>query len=201
MGVDGTAQMTAEVLVIDEGESLLETIRAARAGDDAAFDEIMILTERRVAQIAWRILGDTEEVKDAIQETFLRVFRHLGRYDEKQDFFAWLSRIAVNASLDLHRRRKRRRWFEPLEQDAPSKATAADDELVHRSDLTLLRKAIDMLAPRERAAILLRDVEGLPTDEVAAALGNTVATVRVQLSRARVKLRKFVESLQKGRKS
>src|SRR5690349_18794023 len=107
-----TVPMTAEALVIDEPETtantpaLLQTIRAARSGDGAAFEEIMVLTQRRVAQISWRILGDAEEVKDAMQETFLRLFRYLGKYDEKKDFLAWLSRIAVNVCIDQRRRRK-----------------------------------------------------------------------------------------------
>lgn len=190
--------MTAEAVVIDERETrntpaLLETIRAARAGDSAAFEEIMILTERRVAQIAWRILGDTEEVKDAMQETFLRLFRHLGRFDERKDFVAWLARITVNVCIDL---RRRRRPSVPL-PDLPFDATSIEDDLIQRGNRALLGRAIDTLAPRERAAILLRDVEGLPTHEVAAALGNSVATVRVQLSRARAKLRRIIEGMKR----
>ena len=190
--------MTAEAFVIDERETgntpaLIETIRAARAGDNAAFEEIMVLTERRVAQIAWRILGDTEEVKDAMQETFLRVFRYLGRFDEKKDFTAWLARITVNVCIDLRRRRKPSVELSDVAFDAAS----AEDDLINRSNRALLGRAIDTLAPRERAAILLHDVEGLPTHEVAAALGNGVATVRVQLSRARAKLKKIVEGMKR----
>lgn len=198
------SKMTAEALVIDEKRAqttpaLLETIRAARAGDSAAFEEIMVLTERRVAQIAWRVLGDAEEVKDAMQDTFLRLFRHLGRYDGKHDFFAWLSRITVNVCLDMLRSRKRRRIFEPLDDvpAAASKDRPADVDLIRRGDLALLRRAIDSLPPQERTAILLKDVEGLSSEEVAAALGNRVTTVRVQLSRARVKLRDFVRGNQR----
>jgi len=192
-------QMTAEALVIDEreptanAEALLQTIRAARSGDSAAFEEIMVLTERRVAQISWRILGDAEEVKDAMQETFLRLFRYLGKYDEKKDFVAWLARIAVNVCIDL---RRRRRPSAPL-PELLSTAASVEDVLIERSNRALLTQAIDALAPRERAAILLRDVEGLPTEEVAAAMGNNVTTVRVQLSRARAKLRKIIEGMTK----
>ena len=191
--------MTAETLVIDEPETtantpaLLQTIRAARSGDGTAFEEIMVLTERRVAQIAWRILGDAEEVKDAMQETFLRLFRYLGKFDEKKDFVAWLSRITVNACIDLRRRRRPTAPLPELTFDAAS----IEEVLIQRSNRALLTQAIDALAPRERAAILLRDVEGLPTDEVAAAMGNNVATVRVQLSRARAKLRKIIEGMQR----
>src|SRR3989440_12710856 len=116
----------------------------------------MIATERRVATLAWRILGDAEEVKEALQETFLRLFRHLGRYDESRDFFAWLYRIAVNVCRDLDKRR-RRTFFGFLEQTAPPPTGLRID----------LARAIDALPPKERMAVILHDVEELPTDEVA----------------------------------
>ena len=83
--------MTAEALLTLEVEpmrssvtepALLAVIRAARDGDERAFEEIMLASERRVALLAWRILGDAEEVKEATQETFLRVFRHLSRFGQ-----------------------------------------------------------------------------------------------------------------------
>src|SRR6185436_6096607 len=192
--------MTAEALVREDDETaneplLLAHIRAARDGDQRAFEEIMLATERRVASLAWRILGDTEEVKEALQETFLRLFRHLHRYDETQDFFGWLFRIAVNVCRDLERRRRRRRIFAPIDdaQGLSGKSVAADDALARRDDVALLRRAIDALPPKEKLAIVLRDVEELSTDEVAAILGSRPATVRVQISKARAKLRQWIE--------
>ena len=204
--------MTGEAVVSDvhptddslrPNSVLIRNIQAARRGESRAFEEIMILTERKVGQIAWRILGDSEDVKDAIQETFLRFFRHLGRYDEKKDLMGWLSRIAVNASLDVHRRRHRLRKFDSL--DAASEVAAgdiaADDDLIRRDEVGLLRRAIETLPPKEKLAVLLRDVEGMPTNEVAAALGSSAATVRVQLSRARIKLRNLLESWRQEKRS
>ncbi len=198
--------MTAEALVIDDAPReqtpahLRASIRAARAGDSRAFEEIMLATERRVALVAWRILGDREEVKEAVQETFLRLFRHLDRYDERLDFTGWLFRIAVNVCRDLDRRRRRRRIFSPIDHtlDPPGSEPLADDELARRADIALLTRAIDALPPKERLALILRDVEELPTDEVAAILGTRPATVRVQISKARVKLRRWIESWREG---
>jgi RNA polymerase sigma-70 factor (ECF subfamily) len=199
--------MTAAALVTDEATAaeesrtiLLATIRAARAGDERAFEEIMILTQRRVAVIAWRILGDAEETKEAVQETFLRLFRHLGRYDETRDFFGWLFRITVNVCRDLETRRRRRRMFAPLDDahEVCSNAIGADETLTRREDVVLLRRAIDALPPKEKLALVLRDMEELSTEEVAAILGSRPATVRVQISKARAKLRHWIEAWRKG---
>src|SRR5258707_12648827 len=116
--------MTAEALLTHEvgpatsatDPALLAVIRAARDGDERAFEEIMLASERRVSLLAWRILGDAEEVKEATQETFLRVFQHLRRFDDKLDFFGWLFRIAVNVCRDIEKRRRRRWIFAPFDQ-------------------------------------------------------------------------------------
>jgi RNA polymerase sigma-70 factor (ECF subfamily) len=183
--------MTAAPVMMDESESLLASIRAARSGDSHAFEQIMLATERRVASLAWHILGDAEEVKEALQETFLRVYRHLGRYDERRDFFGWLYRIAVNVCRDLDSRR--RRWrFLPIEHAA--EARVDEEDFVRKDDVARLMRAIDTLPQKERFAIILRDIEELPTEEVAQILGSSPATVRVQISSARAKIRKVMES-------
>jgi len=160
----------------------------------------MLATERRVALLAWRILGDAEEVKEATQETFLRVFRHFSQFDDQLDFFGWLFRIAVNVCRDIEKRRRRRWIFAPFDQalSVASNARSAHDDLASRDDVALLTRAIDALPAKERLAIILREVQELPTDEVAAILGSTPATVRVQVSKARAKLRVWIEAWRGG---
>lgn len=190
--------MSAAALATSDPEKgvLLATIRAAREGDEQAFENLMITCERRVSLLAWRILGDPEEVKEATQETFIRVFRHLGRFDEGRDFFGWLYRIAVNVCRDLERRR-RTRWlfFLPIEKASQASVRAkAADELEKRDDAALLARAIDSLPQKQRLAVILREVEELPTEEVASILGSTPGTVRVQVSKAKAKIREFIEA-------
>jgi RNA polymerase sigma-70 factor, ECF subfamily len=183
--------MTAAPAMMDESESLLASIRAARSGDNRAFEDIMVATERRIASLAWHILGDAEEVKEALQETFLRVFRHLDTYDERRDFFGWLYRIAVNVCRDLDSRRRRWRFLLPIEKAEHASAPAEDP--VAKADVALLMRAIDTLPQKQRFAIILRDIEEKTTEEVAEILGSSAATVRVQISSARAKIRKFME--------
>jgi RNA polymerase sigma-70 factor, ECF subfamily len=202
--------MTAEALLTDQIEekpartsatspALLAVIRAARDGDERAFEEIMLASERRVSLLAWRILGDAEEVKEATQETFLRVFRHLRRFDESLDFFGWLFRIAVNVCRDIEKRRRRRWIFAPFDQalSVASSHRPADDAIAANDDAALLTRAIDTLPAKERMAVILREVQELPTEEAAAILGTSPATVRVQVSKARAKLRTWIEAWRK----
>src|SRR4051812_15746383 len=90
--------MTADAVMIDA--------RKAKVVDAAAFEEIMRTTEQRVAQVAWAILGDIEDVKDAMQDTYLRAFRHLHRYDESRDLTAWVVAITVNVCRDFLKKRR-----------------------------------------------------------------------------------------------
>ena len=185
--------MTAEAVVTEreQGEELQGSIRAAKGGDSDAFEEIMLATERRVASLAWRILGDRETVKDAMQETFMRVYRHLDQYREEEDFIGWLYRITVNVCRDIERRRRRWRFFHPLADAASLTRPARFDEAYEARDR--LARAIDALPPRERLAIILRDVQELPTEEVATILGVRQSSLRVSISKARAKLRKWME--------
>jgi RNA polymerase sigma-70 factor (ECF subfamily) len=203
--------MTAEALLADQIEAtpartsatspvLLAVIRAARDGDERAFEEIMLASERRVSLLAWRILGDAEEVKEATQETFLRVFRHLRCFDEQLDFFGWLFRIAVNVCRDIEKRRRRRWIFAPFDQamSVASSHRSADDTVAANDDAALLTRAIDALPAKERLAVILREVEELTTEEAATILGISPATVRVQVSKARAKLRVWIEAWRGG---
>ncbi len=172
---------------------LLAAIRTVKAGDSRAFEQIMIATERRVALLCWRILGDADEVKDAMQEVFLRVFRHLGRFDERRDFMGWLFRITVNVCRDhVSRRRKRTAVFTELD-DQIADSENLDERIAAKQELALLSRAVDSLPEKERLALILRDIEEIPTEQVAEILGSRPATVRVQISSARAKIRKLME--------
>ena len=177
--------------------ALRNAVERAQAGNVAAFTEIVAWYQRRIVSTAWRILGDETEALDAAQDVFLRLHRYLRSFDPTQDFGAWLYRMVVNACHDARRRRPRhlslederaRGTVEDLRSadDVEASAGALEDERV-------LAAALQTLSEKERAALVLRDLEGLSTQEVADALGSTPTTVRSQISIARGKLRAFRE--------
>ena len=181
--------------------SLTLLIERAVNGDTAAFEQIMIYSEQRVMALTWRMLGNEADARDASQEVFLRVYKYLGRFRPDEDFFAWLYGIAVNVCRDTLKKRQRdSNRFVPLGQDENEVAfaVAADqadvaDMLVQAQQRELIAGAIATLPFKERASIVLRDVEGLSTDEVARIMKSSATTVRSQISSARKKIRAYCQ--------
>ncbi|MBI4475366.1 MAG: RNA polymerase sigma factor [Acidobacteria bacterium] len=174
-------------------------LERAITGDTAAFEQILIRHERRVLTLAWRLLGSMEDAQDAAQEVFLRVFKYLHRFDVQKPFEPWLVRMTINVCRDIgEKRQKRRSIF--VEADEPyehveHRGPAADPyaQLKSKEYARIVHAALAELPEKERAAIVLRDIEGLSTAEVAEVLGSSEATVRSQISTARVKIKKAIE--------
>jgi len=152
----------------------------------------MLATQRRVASLAWRLLGNREDARDATQEVYLRVHRYLKSFRSGEDFHAWLYRIAVNVCHDQARRRGP---AVPSERPEGALVALAPDDTEARAMETqrsvLLRTALATLPRKERFALVKRDLEGLETADVARALGSTPTTVRSQISSARKRIRTF----------
>jgi len=175
--------------VSDAGESTALALRA-RQGDLAAFDRLMQLHERRVFRTATLLLGRPEDADDAVQETFLRLFRSLVRFDSGRPFEPWLYRIAVNVCRDLGRKRRWKQWLSLdgwLAAGGVEPRAASSDSL--REEIT---RALATLSDRERAAVVLRDVEGLTAAEAGRVLGISAGTVRSHASRGRARLREIL---------
>ena len=157
---------------------------AACAGDARAFESLVRRHESRVLRVL-RLLGiRREEREDVAQEVFLRVFRHLGTFDRKRSFSSWIYRVSVNASHD---------WREGTTHhvelaSVPEPATHPATDLGRR-----LEAALASLTDREREVFVLKELEGLETEEVALSLGLTSVTVRRHLSLARARLKKLLE--------
>ena len=179
-------------------EPLRVLLQRAKAGDLAAFEQLVVLHERRVFQTALRLLRNVEDAQDAAQEVFLRLHKHLHSLEEERGFASWLYRVVVNVCHDLNRRRGKH-LAAPLEESTTpaagaASASAAKDpfEVVsEQQQRQWIAESLATLSEKERAALVLRDLEGLPTAEVARILGSSETTVRSQISTARLKIRKF----------
>jgi RNA polymerase sigma-70 factor (ECF subfamily) len=158
-------------------------------GEGLVFEELVAAHQALVLRTAYRLLGRMEDAQDAAQEVFLRLLRNLRRIEG--DPRAWLYRVTVNVCRDHQRRQKPWGELHPNLKDAaldPERTLAIDERK------RLLMSGLQKLSERERAAVVLRDIEGLSTAETAAIMGVEEVTVRSQISAARVKLAKFVRN-------
>ena len=174
-----------------------ETVEAARllglaqSGDTAAFEALMRIYEVRVARTALRLLGARQDAQDAAQEVFLRLYQRISRIDTAASLSGWLYRVTVNVSYDIFRRRRGRNVV-PLDAASLPAPGSAEEELSREQQRRLVAEALQTLPEKERTALALRDIEGLSTREVAGILGSSEATVRSQISTARMKIRKIL---------
>ncbi len=166
-------------------------VRAAQRGDREAFGGLVRLHRERAYIVARAIVTSHEDAEDATQEGFLNAYRALARFRPDQPFGAWLHRIVANAALDLARRRKvRATEAVPASVALPFRDPAVADELRRR-----LSSGLDALTERQRAVIVLHDVEGFTHGEIGAMLGMPEGTARSDLHHARTALRRVLEDL------
>ena len=190
-------QLQGNVLARNQTPLALLIERAA-AGETAAFEQIMIQSQQRVMAMSWRMLGNEADARDACQEVFLRVYKHLRHFKQDQDFFAWLYRITVNVCRDTLKKRHIQSQTRSIDADPndsvleiPAEQADAEATLLQAQRRELISRAIAMLPFKERASIILRDVEGHSTEEVARILKSSSTTVRSQISSARRKIRDY----------
>jgi RNA polymerase sigma-70 factor, ECF subfamily len=180
-------------------------VALAREGDSDAFRALVDRHSRAVYRLAHRMTGNSQDAEDVVQETFLKAYRQLGRFESRANFSTWLHRIAVNCSIDLIRGRKN----QEMGHDANDLDTldAVDDQRVDPSPERLMLstevqervgRAMEGLTAMERAAFMLRHFEGQSIEEISAALGLKANAAKHSIFRAvrkmRLALEPFVES-------
>ena len=185
--------------VLDE-EALLARLRA---GDDDAFEELVRTYSPRLLGLARRIVGNDEDARDVIQDALLSAFRSIDRFQGDARLGTWLHRIVVNTAL-MKLRRRRRKPEESLEPLLPAfqsdghfvekfsawdQSERADAALSRIETRQLIRGLIEQLPESFRTVLLLRDIEGLDTEETARLLDTTPNAVKIRLHRARQALR------------
>src|SRR3954467_2629533 len=174
-------------------------VQAARQGDIGAFEELVKRYDRNVFRIANHITQNREDAEDVVQDAFLKAYQNLGQFQGQSKFYTWLVRIAVNEALMRLRRRRPERMVsldEDIKTDEDSMPREVADwapnpeQLYTQAELKdILGKTIQGLPPSFRTVFVLRDVEGLSTEETADALELSVPAVKSRLLRARLQLR------------
>ncbi|MBZ5497051.1 MAG: sigma-70 family RNA polymerase sigma factor [Acidobacteriia bacterium] len=169
----------------------------AQAGETYAFEQLMICYQRQVLCTAARMLHRYEDAKDASQEVFVKLYRYLPRINPGA-VQTWLYRVTITVCRDLAKKSRRVTETSLEEYDAGNEPGFPTGDQVEtgvdlRERKEMLRRALQSLPFKERAALVLRDVEELSTEETARVLGSSAVTVRTQISSARVKVRRYCE--------
>lgn len=176
----------------------LELVERHRRGDPTAFDEVFERHQKLVYNVALRLSGDRERAADLTQEIFLRIYRHLGRFEGRSSLETWIYRVAINCCRSRLSRRR------PKTQSLPEAAAEVIEELrdaapnperraISRDTGRRLAGALSSLPAPFREAVVLRDVEGLTYKEIAEVLSVRIGTVRSRIARGRERLREMME--------
>jgi RNA polymerase sigma-70 factor, ECF subfamily len=178
-------------------------LERARLGDNDAFRLLVEQHGRAIFRLAYRMTLNEEDAEDVVQETFLKAYRQIDRYEARASFSTWLYRIASNCALDLIRKRKtrernRERGPDPGQDVLASipASTPGPDRELHSSQISVsVHAALDELSGQERAAFILRHFEGLSIEEIGVALGTGASATKHSIFRAVQKLRRSLEPL------
>lgn len=176
-------------------------VAKARSGDADAFRALVDRHSRGLFRLAYRMTGNQSDAEDVVQESFLRAYRQLKKFDERASFGTWLHRIAVNCSLDLVRSRKRRAEQQPEDRAGePALQLASEEPAPDRIALSgelreRVAEAMNELSAAERTAFVLRHFEGMRIDEVSVVLGCQPGAAKHSVFRAVQKLRRALEPM------
>ena len=188
-----------------EAASDHELLEAIRDGDETAFQEIVRRYRNPITNFIYRMIDDYERSVELAQETFIRIFTSASRYQANYSFSTYIYRIASNLAISELRRRKRRRFVslfspftnddgEAIEMDPPDQNPLQDETMIRDERRKAVARAISSLPEKYRAAIVLRDVEGLSYDRIAEVLKLSEGTVKSRINRARNLLKEKLSS-------
>lgn len=181
-------------------------IEEARRGDAQAYSALVQVYQERLIHAAYSFLGNAEDARDAAQETFLKAYERLDRFEGRSRFYTWLYRILANHCKDLLRRRKMKGWLSMWTTDAdgeeknltdtiPDPRAGAAADLAHKETGERIRRSMDRLPERQRTAFVFRYLEGLSLEETAESMQLSVGAVKAHLWHAVHKMRRTLGDL------
>jgi len=174
------------------GASDAEIVRRVLAGETEAFAGLVARYRDRLGRYAMRMLGNRADAEDALQETFVRAYRSLGRCTEPERFGAWAFGILVNRCRTLGAQRARRERVQTSDDFALGRAADPDDPVQRQVLRDTIERALGQLAPMLREAFLLKFVEELSYEEMATMTGASIPALKMRVSRGRSELRRLL---------
>ncbi len=178
-----------------------ELVTRAGAGDQEAFEQLVRDNQNRVYSLAVRLVGDREEAADLAQEAFLKAWQGLSSFQGESSFSTWIYRLTTNVCIDYLRRKKRRQEVEPavsLDDEDSGWAEPADAgqdpqrKLEEAERSRALSRGLERLPEHQRQVLVMRELSGLSYQEIGAATGLDLGTVKSRIARARLALRKIL---------
>ncbi len=182
----------------------LKLIKKAQKGDVASFEKIIEVYQPIIYNISYRFAGNVDDAADMAQEVFLKMFKNINTFQFKSKFSTWIYRVATNTCLDIVKRENRRVSAYSIDdgfEDDEGNITVGEiadsgstpDEVVERYEVRdVINSAISQLSDDYKTVIILRDIRGLPYDEIAEILDCSVGTVKSRISRGRKNLREIL---------
>lgn len=181
-----------------------QLIRRAQQGDNGAFEELLLLHQKKVYNLCLRMSANPDDALDLSQEAFLRAWRSLGQYQFEANFSTWLFRLTSNICIDFLRRKKRRQETsltesyddsdEGAELSVPDAQPGPEQQAMTNETKIELARAMEQLSPEHREILQLRVIENLQYEQIADILGVRVGTVKSRLARARLSFRKILKA-------
>ena len=181
-----------------------QLIRSAQQGDNAAFEQLLLLHQKKVYNLCLRMSANPDDALDLSQEAFIKAWRSIGQYQFEASFSTWLFRLTSNVCIDFLRRKKRRQETsltenyddsdEGEEFSLPDTAPLPEEQAITNETKIELAQAMERLGPEHREILQLRVVENLPYEQIAEILDIRVGTVKSRLARARLALRKILKA-------
>lgn len=185
-----------------EGDQLL--VERARAGERAAFDELVSKYQRRLMRLLARLLSDQTEAEDVVQDTFIKAYKALPHFRGDAAFYTWLYRIGINTAKNALLNRKRHATgpiepavarAEPPDEDRLRDINTPESELASKQIAETVNAAMDALPIDLRTTIALREIEGMSYEEISEIMGCPIGTVRSRIFRAREAIAKKLRPL------
>lgn len=165
-------------------------VKKAKQKNIEGFDELIKRYEKKIYNLAYKMLGSEDDAKDVLQEVFILAFKNINKFEEKSTFSTWIYRIAINACIKKIKEKK----TTPLVTDNSEPIETIENAIDKKEIKKIIEKEIESLPDIYKVVFILKEIEGLSTKEIAEKLGISLAATKARLHRARLKLRKKIES-------